>query len=222
MAILGVAVGALTTFLTKFIEAEFQYQQSLKVLEYADHCSNPEKSAGFFKANCTITVKAVGKKTIKGIKLNVVSFPNASDASNTEPIIRILALNNAPEFFPPDPLPQLSTDASQPGAASVLIERLKEPQQISWKFDVLSIHPIDVETQIQRTVLLQDEDAQAQDGPAWRWKRWSSVLIVGPSSAVVIIVMLLMTMWIFRVRKEETSRDAHRAVDDDSKFNYES
>src|SRR5689334_10890365 len=69
IAVLGVIIGALTTFVNKFVETEYLFQRNLKVLEYHDECN----AASEREWNGTLNLRASGLKETKKVHMAVVA-----------------------------------------------------------------------------------------------------------------------------------------------------
>jgi hypothetical protein len=202
VAILGIAVGALTTFVTKFIEAEYAYQRNLKVVEYEGKCASDKlDDSGNHSVECALSIQGRGLKAIKGVELAVTSTPESGAA------VKSRGLTTEPDFAPPDPQPQIEGNNLDSGFQAVLLERIKEPQRITWHVAVIAKNPINPETQVQRTVTVRDDDARIEQGGTWRWKRWIPLVALAAAIPLVISFLLLVVLLTFRERGEQGSAD---------------
>lgn len=138
VAILGIVIGAVTTFLNKFIESEYQYERNLNVIEYTGDCmrGRPGDPQYPYAADCTLTLKASGPKPIAGVRLTVTGQPGS-------PVVPV-SITPTPSFAPPDV--QVDTNSMDKSSASIYLTRMREPQQITWNVSVNSKSPIDVLT----------------------------------------------------------------------------
>jgi hypothetical protein len=197
VAIFGILIGAFSTFFTKFIESEYQYQRNLTVLEYNGNCDPaPARGNNYPHAvDCKLSVKVIGPKPAKGIRLSVLASGNASD-SNSVPRVSTKSLVLLPSFAPPDPPPQTESNSLDTGSAAVYATRMREPQQIIWTVTVDSKDTIDLKNQIAPTVTAEDASVQIEDGSSWRWKRWMPVgaiaLILPGSVALLLLIAMLL------------------------------
>lgn len=197
IAIVGIGIGALSTVFTKFVESEFAYQASLKVIEYDDSCAEVSLDNSAHGLRCTLKVEAKGRKTIKGTRLTMIAFPNPADPMRRQPSVRLRSLAWWPESSPPSPSPQIVTDANQTSSMSVVLDRLIEPQVFTWVVDVRSPAGLD-EKQVQRSITIQDDDARAENGSSWRWRRWTVTCIMAFGGVTLIGCLALLTLWILR------------------------
>lgn len=201
VAILGIMIGVLTTLFNKIVEAEYQYQRNLRVLEYDEICSHVGlMNQALHTIRCDLAVRASGLKQIRGVHLSVTAQPPAG--SKTIPAVKSLTLALAPSFAPPDPLPQIQTSAVNPAFAAVLAPRMLEPQRLIWTVEISSAEQIDIASQIQRVVSTEDDQARVEEGSGWRWRRWVPLgawIVVIP---LAVITLLLIAMWSFRAPQE--------------------
>jgi hypothetical protein len=191
LTILGVIVGALTTFVNKFIETEYLFQRNLQVIEYDDNCTAVSDKI----VSCGLKVKARGLKEIKKIRMAVVT---PADASAT---ITTVDLAAAPNFAPPDPSPQFDTSSLDNGVVALLIPRLRDPQGLDWKITIIASKPL-LPDAIQRTISSEDPGARIEEGGGWRWKRWVPIGIFALLLPLAITFILLIVLLIFRPGRE--------------------
>lgn len=196
VAILGIVIGALTTFLTKFIESEYQYQRNLKVVEYDGECSKERIGKGnLHTLECTLSVQARGPNAIKGVELSVTASDGSAEVKSQK-------LTSEPNFAPPDPQPQVRGNALDHNFQAVLLERIKEPQQITWTVAISSPNALDAGSEVQRFVTVRDDDARIEQGGSWRWKRWIPFGVLALAVPLVISFFLLVVLIIFHSRNE--------------------
>lgn len=183
IAVLGVFIGALTTFVNKFIETEYLFQRNLKVLEYQDGCTaNSEK-----EWVCDLELRASGLNEIKGAHMSVVV------QGGQEATVQTIGLASFPDFAPPDPAPQTEGSKLDTTYASLTVARLREPQGVTWRVKITSSSALTEKT-IQRVVSSDDPDARIEEGGTWRWKRWIPMGFVGLMVPLVIALILLILM----------------------------
>jgi hypothetical protein len=192
VAILGVVIGAFTTFLNKFIETEYQYQSNLTVLEYDDSCKAGNYANWAYDENCSITAKVTGPKTAKGVQVQVVLDEGLEFASDD------FNIKTDPSFAPPNPPLNTSLDNGGKVSRSIYLDRLRAPQKVTWDISVVSKNRIDPNTQIARTITSQDEIVQIRGGDAWRWKRWIPVGTLTLALPIIVSMLLLFALWGFR------------------------
>lgn len=159
-------------------------------------------SSGTHRVECTLSIQARGLKAIKGVELSVTSNGDATP-------VNVQALRSDPEFAPPDPQPQIKSNALDPGFKAVLLERIKEPQCISWTVTVESKSVINPDSQVHRFVTVRDDDTRIEQGGSWQWKRWIKFGILA-ATIPLISILLLISLLLFSPQKKGVS--AHDAV----------
>jgi hypothetical protein len=198
VAILGIIVGVLTTFFTKLIESEYQYQRSLRVIEYEDDCRPAMSSLQPpYAVRCNLMIRASGLKEIKRVRVAVTAQPHDS----TVPQVRTVTLMSSPSFAPPDPPPQIESTGVE-GFMAISVPRLRHPQRLTWSVEITSDTPIDVDSQIQRVVSTEDTEARIEEGSAWQWRKWLPLGLLAALIPLIVILLLLTTMWSLRSRPE--------------------
>lgn len=202
VAILGIVIGALTTFLTKFIESGYQYQRTLKVVEYDGECGKERIGKGnLHTLECTLSVQARGPNAIKGVELSVTTSDSSAE-------VRSQKLTCEPNFAPPDPQPQVRGNALDHNFQAVLLERIKEPQHITWSVAINSPNALDVTSEVHRFVTVRDDDARIERGGSWRWKRWIPFGVLALVVPLVIAFLLLVVLIVFHSRDEGSHLNA--------------
>lgn len=200
VAIVGVAIGALTTLFTKIIESEYQYQRNLKVIEYKDSCVPDFSMHNMQAVICKLTLSARGHDEIKQIRLSITTV--GVEDSGAVPDVTPVELQTGPNFAPPDPPPQIDQSPSIKGFVALSLSRLREPQKVVWTVKITSDKRIDIDRQIQRVVSTADSRAMIEEGSTWRWTRWVALGSLGIIIPLVIICLLFVAMWSFRKPKE--------------------
>jgi len=191
LTILGVIVGALTTFVNKFIETEYLFQRNLQVIEYDDNCTSVSDKV----VSCVLKVKARGLKEIKKVRVAVVTPADAGANITT------VSLATAPNFAPPDPSPQLDTSSLDNGVIALFIPKLRDPQGADWEITIKASKPLPPDA-IQRTVSSEDPSARIEEGGGWRWKRWVPIGMFALLLPLAITFILLIVLLIFRPGRE--------------------
>lgn len=196
VAILGIVIGALTTFLTKFVESEYQFQRNLKVVEYDEECGRDRIGNGnTHTLECTLSVQARGLKIIKGVELSVTTSDDSAEVKSQR-------LTSEPNFAPPDPPAQVRGNALDHNFQAIFLERIREPQQITWTVVINSRNSLDARSAVQRFVTVKDDDARIERGGSWRWKRWIPFGMLALAIPLVITFLLLVVLIVFHSRNE--------------------